>query len=275
MTRADIPYCMELKRAANWNQLEQDWEMLLDVGEYQMVAEYQGVPVGSVTSINYSGRFSWIGMILVDPSQRRSGIGTELLKSAIDSTRGNGTIRLDATPKGKILYDSLGFRVEYSLSRHQLISLNHEFPSPELICHRVTEEDIDFIADFDQDIFGANRKTILNHLFNMSPSYAWILQHEGQVVGYCLGRPGSNFEQIGPVVANDELAARSLLINALGECKNKSVIIDSLDDQHEWNSFLKEIGFEVQRPLIRMYLGEHLHPGKPEYQYAIAGPEVG
>lgn len=275
MTRDDIPYCMELKKAANWNQLEQDWEMFLDAGNYQMVAENQRKPVGSVITINYSGRFSWIGMVLVDPSLRGLGIGTRLLEAAIESAKGRGVIRLDATPKGKMLYDKLGFRDEYSLCRYQLTSPTRDLPAPELSCRRITVEDLNLIADFDLEIFGANRKTILTHLYHMGQSYAWILQLEGRLIGYCMGRPGSDFEQIGPIVASSESTARSLLIHALGECDNKSVIVDSIDERITWNSFLQDLGFEIQRPLIRMYLGEHLYPGQPEYQYAIAGPEVG
>lgn len=276
MTREDIPYCMELKQAANWNQLEQDWEMFLDAGDYHMVAEYQGKPVGSVISINYSGRFSWIGMVLVDPSMRRSGIGAQLLKAAIESNQGKGTIRLDATPKGKVLYETLGFQDEYTLARFQLAFLNNRIlPAPDFACSRVTIEDFNLIADFDQEIFGANRKIILDRLFRMGRSYAWILLLEGQLIGYCMGRPGSNFEQIGPVVAKNESGAQSLLMHALGECQDKSVIVDSLSGQHQWNIFLKKIGFEIQRSFFRMYLGEHKFRGQPENQYAIAGPELG
>jgi hypothetical protein len=98
---------------------------------------------------------------------------------------------------------------------------------------------------------------------------------DGKVTGYCLGRSGSNFEHIGPVIAENTDAARDLLIKALESCRDKPVIVDTFAEKSNWVDFLKTLGFKVQRPLIRMYLGDLNHPGKPESQYAIAGPELG
>ena len=90
-----------------------------------------------------------------------------------------------------------------------------------------------------------------------------------------MGRPGSNFEQIGPIVAYDFDTASYLLLRALRECQDKSVILDIPDDQKNFRTFVENFGFSIQRPFIRMYLGDHPYRGKPELQYAIAGPEIG
>jgi hypothetical protein len=42
----------------------------------------------------------------------------------------------------------------------------------------------------------------------------------------------------------------------------------------EWLSALEELGFAVQRPLIRMFRGSR-PPGRPGRQLAIFGPEFG
>ena len=85
MTLADVPLGMRLKDIAGWNQTEADWRMLLDAG-VGFVALVNGVPVGTVTVVTYAGRtstrFSWIGMLLVDPAYRRRGVGTTLLQNS-------------------------------------------------------------------------------------------------------------------------------------------------------------------------------------------------
>lgn len=277
MTTADIPDGMRLKRAANWNQQEQDWALFLRAGqEGCMVAEKDGKVVGTVTSINYAGRFSWIGMLLVDPSSRRLGIGTTLLKEAIRLAEHQGTIRLDATPQGKLLYDTLGFQDEYLLSRYQLKYCNTDMlPEPAPYCRPMTFEDMDKIRDLDTPVFGASRSTILSSLYDMGRNYAWIYHTGDRITGFCLGRPGSNFEQIGPIVSSDQQSAIALLLQALGQCQGKPVIIDVPDEQKAFRSFVEGLGFEIQRPFIRMYLGTHRFRGLPEMQYAIAGPEIG
>jgi hypothetical protein len=41
----------------------------------------------------------------------------------------------------------------------------------------------------------------------------------------------------------------------------------------EWLAWLESMGFAIERPFARMFLAGHAHPGTPERQYAITGPE--
>jgi len=277
MQAEDIPSGMLLKNAAGWNQLEQDWKLFLDSSlDGSMVAEYQQKVIGTVTTVNYSGRFSWIGMVLVDPDIRRMGIGTTLLKEAIARAQDKGTIRLDATPKGKLLYDGLGFKDEYGLNRFEIKDYRtNVFPVKKQECTKISDPDLPPIIEFDESIFGASRAGILKSLFTMGGNYAWLYRTRNNIMGYCFGRPGCNFEQIGPIVAMNEEIAFSLLCHAIEQCKGRPVIIDIPDDQKVFRKSVIDIGFTIQRPFIRMFLGEHPYPGKPELQYAIAGPEIG
>jgi len=52
-------------------------------------------------------------MVLVDPSVRGCGLGTQLLYEALDILGDMRTIRLDATPAGHPIYRKLGFVDEY------------------------------------------------------------------------------------------------------------------------------------------------------------------
>ena len=277
MQEEDIPEGMRLKNAAGWNQLQEDWKLFLKSSlDGSMVAEYQNKVIGTVTTVNYSGRFSWIGMVLVDPEIRRMGIGTTLLKEAIAKAKDKGTIRLDATPKGKLLYDTLGFKDEYGLSRYEIKDYTHDNSLPKKKkCLEISDNDLPHIFEYDHHIFGAPRGEILNSLYKMGKDYAWICGSKKNLQGYCFGRPGSNFEQIGPIVAENVDTAFSLLCHAMERCKGRPIIIDIPDDQKIFREAVKDIGFTIQRPFIRMYLGKHPNPGRPELQFAIAGPEIG
>lgn len=273
LTLADVPFAMELKTKANWNQLESDWEFLIKADKGgNFVAEYNGRKAGTATTIIYQDKFSWIGMVLVDPALRGMGIGTTLLKAAIDFAQDKGTVRLDATPQGKKLYETLGFKTERELLR---LERSASFQKPGQKSNRVFKGVPDELAEIDAAFFGANRGNVLRYLAGNSPEYACYMMEDGKVSGYCLGRTGSHFDQIGPVIAENQDDAGDLLLTAMESCEDKPLIIDIFADNSNWLEFLTSLGFKIQRPLIRMHLGNLKHPGIPERQYAIAGPELG
>lgn len=131
------------------------------------------------------------------------------------------------------------------------------------------------IIKLDLPVFGADRKFILCHLSKNFPEYCFYNIKNNIINSYCLGRSGSNFEHIGPVIADNEEEALNLISKALENCQGKQVIIDIFEEKATWFSMLKELGFQIQRPFIRMHLGELKHPGEPDKQFAIAGPELG
>lgn len=275
MRQQDIALGMRLKSLAGWNQLASDWELLLHAGDGgSFVALYQGKEAGTVTTLTYQYRFSWIGMVLVDPLFRGLGIGTSLLKKAIAYAEGKGTIRLDATPQGKKLYETLGFRVERELLRMERPASQVLLP-PDTSCYPVTLVKLPALVRADTAIFGADRGKVLSHLWHHAPQYAFYIEKESKVTGYCLGRSGSNFEQIGPIIAANRYDAGNLLLTAMAACYPKPVIIDVLTEHTHWLEILASLGFTIQRPLIRMCLGTLTYPGNPALQYAIAGPELG
>ena len=117
MTRTDIPAGIRLKEIAGWNQTAADWERFLNASpEGCFVAEVGGKVCGTATTISYEKRFAWVGMVLVDPEYRSHGIGTKLLERAIEylDTSKIPTVKLDATPLGRPLYEKLGFHTLHS-----------------------------------------------------------------------------------------------------------------------------------------------------------------
>lgn len=275
MTDIDIPLGMRLKEIAGWNQTPADWQLLLRCGAAgSFVAIRNGVAVGTVTTVAYEDKFRWVGMVLVDPEHRRRGIGGQLLAAAIDSAA--TPVRLDATPLGQKLYETLGFREEYGLARME-IAATPAPPLPEATsCRPATADDVERLAQYDAPLFGAARGEVLAHLQRVGPGYAWLAEANGELLGYCLGRPGSGFEQIGPVTAADEETAKALFCHALHACRGRAAIVDCLDRHAGFREWLGSLGFRQQRPYIRMVKGgDGGEFGEPARQFAIAGAELG
>jgi len=274
MTREDIPLGMRLKSLAGWNQLEADWEMFLDAGGNNFVASLNDNNVGTVVSIPYSDHFTWIGMVLVDPVARRKGIGTALLKKSIECSLVKGPVRLDATANGYELYKAIGFVREYELVR-MTRKPGHEYDKCGSSCQPVQTNDLPAILAYDAPVFGADRNDILISLYNRNPEYATCINDNDSLTAYCMGRSGSRYEMIGPVVAEDFEQAKHLLLDFLQKCSGRDLVIDAFSDKPDWIIFLESIGFIKQRSFIRMCLGELRHKGITSKQFAIAGPEIG
>ena len=101
MVPADISAGLQLCRSSRWNQLARDWELFLKLNPHGcLVAIDDDRVVGTVATLRFQDRFSWISMVLVDKVVRGCGIGTQLLHEAMRMLDEMPAIRLDATPAG-------------------------------------------------------------------------------------------------------------------------------------------------------------------------------
>ncbi len=274
MTIPDIPAGMRLKEIAGWNQTPADWERFLSASpEGCFVTEVEGRVVGTATTINYEDRFAWIGMVLVDPDYRGRGIGTRLLEKAIEYLDGSGvpTLKLDATPQGKPIYKKLGFNEEYEIERWVLrrspVAKTSGAPGP--------LPDFEGILNWDRVVFGADRSRLLSSVDRESPDFTLTAERRGSLAGYAAGRRGSLADHLGPWVARDEASAREQLDEFLRRSARGTLFVDCMKSSPFARELLVSHGFELSRPLTRMFRGPNAHPGQPELVCAILGPEFG
>jgi GNAT superfamily N-acetyltransferase len=267
MTEQDIPSGMRLCHAAGWNQLEDDWRIfLLSPGGGAFVVETGDRVLGTVAHLRY-GRFGWVAMMLVDPDERRAGIGGQLMESVLSALADAEPVGLDATPLGEPLYRRFGFVIQSSLVRAKANIDAARFRTAGR-ARPMTKNDLMGVFARDREVFGADRAHLLRSLFERCPECAWITE-----AGYCFGRPGRLYCQLGPVVAETPDAARAVVSHCLSYLDGRRFAIDVPLYDADWLAWLKSAGFEVERPFVRMFRQGHTHPGIPARQYAIAGPE--
>jgi GNAT superfamily N-acetyltransferase len=275
MTRADIPAGLSLCRANGWNQTAEDWELLLARGgDGCRVAVLDHRVVGTATTVIYEGRFAWIGMVLVDEAVRGHGLGRALLQEAL-SRLGPLPARLDATPRGHALYLALGFVEERRLCRLTSPAAPDNTGGDCRDVRPMRRADLDAIAAWDRAVFGADRRPLLEWAHESTPDLALVVGRGASLEGYCLGRRGHRFLQVGPVVANDLDVAATLVDTCRRRVPAAPMAIDVPATPAAWSVRLAETGFVEQRPFIRMRRGTNLGEGRPASQWAILGPEWG
>ncbi len=275
MNEDDFPHCQWLREQVGWNQTLNDWKRFLSYDpEGCFVAEKDGTVVGTACTIPYENRFGWIAMVIVDPGQRRLGIGTALLHAGFNHLENKGlTVKLDATPDGKLLYDTLGFQDEYGLARWEGEAVT--VPAPTSNCKPLRLQVLDQWDAYDAPIFGASRKQVLESYLQFYPSLGFAIEEQGKIRGYILAREGTNAFHVGPWVADEPEMAVDLFHMLISTRNPQRVFIDILDPNPHIHTILESFGFHQQRPFIRMYRGKNLWPGIPELIYGITGPELG
>jgi GNAT superfamily N-acetyltransferase len=274
---ADLADALGLSMSAGWNQRVDDWRMLLQLapaGSFCAIVDRR--LVGTAIGIDYGG-FGWIAMMLVDPAHRGRGIGRRLLEAAIQAIPDDRPIRLDATPMGRPLYQQYDFHDEARLTRHVAemfrAGLNEGAPS----VRQLRDAAVPRIAARDREIFGGNRESVLRWSLALAPQYAWTRDDGDE--HYCLGRKGTLFDQIGPVVSHDVRVAGALVDAALARTAGRQVAIDAFDGDAAFTAWLATRGFEAQRPLYRMCrpaaaTGARFAPRDTSVkEFAILGPE--
>lgn len=262
-----IDVAMGLVEAAGWNQVAADWLRLLKHPAGRgWLARYDGQDTGTVTTIEYGQQLAWIGMMLVDPKMRRRGVGKALMAVAIRHLRERGvkSIRLDATPAGRLLYEPLGFRLDCSFSRWLRpatgpVSHDNETTLRSKTALNEAHWQLDRLA------FGADRSEWLETLRNESNCVVTDS-------GFGMLRPGRVADYLGPVVCEPTQAES--IITALIAGSSRDLLWDLPANNPLAVSLAEKHGFKPVRELHRMTLGEH-HTEQCHIQFALADLATG
>ncbi|WP_165226462.1 GNAT family N-acetyltransferase [Aquisphaera insulae] len=275
MTIEDIPVGRRLVAQAGWNQLEADWRRLLDLqpgGGF--VAELDGVGVGTVTTCRF-GPVAWVAMMLVDEAHRGSGIGRALMTRALESldAQGVSSVRLDATPLGRPLYEDLGFVAEATLDRHRGILSPADGTPGEARVRTAGHPDLEAAIALDREATGTDRGRLIRRLADEQPDAFRVVGESGRLRGFLLSRPGASARQIGPCLG-DDLAGPALLADARSRYAGETVILDIPTVNVAAQALAGSWGLRAERVLLRMGRGPRVAEDLSR-TWAGSGPEKG
>lgn len=273
LTVDDISGCMALSRAAGWNQVPDDWRLVLDVGRARG-AVADGRLVASAAVMPY-GAFGWICMVLVVPDARRRGHATRLMGWAMEALESKDMVAgLDATTEGREVYRRHGFRDLASLTRWISVEARSQVEgmAPKRI-RRMTDIDFEFVARFDAEVFGGDRRRVLAALRSRCPELALVSEGAEGIDGFGFGRDGDLATHVGPVIARSGNVARTLIEAAALRIPGP-VIIDLADRHLEIARLLEALGFVAPRSFTRMVKSQQAF-AVDEAIFAVAGPELG
>lgn len=268
-----IEHVKLLSERAGWNQTKTDLEAMKAHGNSSILLatfrhENSDIPLGSGLSLSVSDDISWIGMILVHPELRRQGIARSIMSSCLEYARliqNKSIVGLDATPQGKQVYDSLGFTDSYKIWRSEIAT------QPDVLTKQginLQPFNLKSIREYLYKKNNTERFQIVELLASLPNSKNIMAVSDGLVSGFVMSRPGRLKPFIGPLIANSDEIALSLLNQVLrywNTMEFETVFIDipdfhignrSLFVNEDSNSIPKK-GSQIQikklRSFIRMY----------------------
>ncbi len=263
MNRSNLTIVDSLRKLENWNQTLTDLERFVSYEPNGcFLANWDGEPVGTVTTTTYGQQLGWIGMMLVHPDHRRKGIASALIEQSLDYLKAKGVrcIKLDATPAGEPVYRRLGFQPEWEFERWE--RSGSDAPTVE-IAHTPTFQ----TPENDQTIFGAERSQWLKLLASGSR----VVRKEN---AYGMLRPGSRAGYVGPIIASHPDIAQEILQELLSDLTGR-LFWDVPIINEAAVKLAKQFKFKPVRQLLRMWTGQQLLAGDVSQQYAIADPATG
>ena len=269
----DLEGAQALVAEAGWNQNAADWRIFLELGRAFAVKDAAGRLAATAATLPYPSGFGWISMVLVSGPFRRRGIATRLLQRCIAALREADMVPvLDATPAGREVYGPLGFRDGWAITRWRRAAVTkvRETKGARLL----EERDWAPVLALDAQAFGCDRAPLLERLRGRSSRFSCVVEKDGGLRGFLLGREGRVATQLGPIVAEDEAAAAELAGFACGRIAGP-LLLDALDRHAGLARWLEAHGFARERPYTRMALGRDGLFGDPRRLAAIAGPELG
>jgi len=272
---ANLAGALQLQEPERWNQTVEDWTRLLRLNPDGCFAAFSdGRLVGTVTVITYGTHLAWVGMMLVAQEYRGRGIGVRLMRTALAhcQQRHIATVKLDATPAGRRLYDALGFVPECEIERWQGTGRSKSQPHPGSGSRCEVPLSL---YQFDEHAFRVSRRELLDSLLE-DGRFAPVLQIDEStqsLQGYAFARAGARASYIGPVVAVEPELAVGLLDSMLQRLAG-AVFVDLCLGGKDMVSRLRERGFVKQRSLTQMSLGQPIMR-RSDMVFAIAGPELG
>jgi GNAT superfamily N-acetyltransferase len=272
LTGNDLPVARRLKDQAGWNQTDADLQRFLELaGEGFFLAELDGQPVGSTATFIFDD-VAWVALVLVDPAFRGRGIGTALMEHALGflDRRGVRSIRLDATPLGRPIYEKLGFEAEFELARYEgVLPPWHGVAEVEPL----GRESWPAVVALDRQVTGTKRDELLARLYAEAPAAFWVVRAGSGVGGYLAARPGCRAWQLGPCIAEPDAGPR-LFADARHRLAGQRVYLDIPLANAAARAFPEGLGWKVQRPFLRMGRGSRVHEDLHRL-WASSGPEKG
>lgn len=240
-----------------WNPGPSDAEVFWKTdpdGFYGLFDNDEMVAGGAI--ISYSGAFGFMGLYIVRPDYRGSGVGRRLwylrrdtLLTRLDE---NASIGMDGVVDMQPFYQKGGFEISFRDERYQ--RMGETFSSSPYV-KILQSADLALVQAYDRTCFGFERSSFLDAWLSMKNSHVFTYIRRDQLLGYAVLRKSAVGAKIGPLFADNIEVAEELYKACLTAGKGGPVFLDIPIINEQAVSLIKKYHAEYVFECARMYYG--------------------
>lgn len=220
MTPGHLDGAVELSRQVKWPHRREDWELAQSVSQGIVALEEERV-VATILMTPYGDDAAAINMVIVDAAMRGRGLGRKMMEEAL-AKAGERTCYLVATREGLPLYEKLGFVATGEVVQHQ--GQASYVDSPDNVFWSGSGEHACLVA-LDHVAYGHERSALMR-LLRERAKFA-VIREENAVQAFAAIREFGRGLVIGPVVARNDIEAKTLIDFLLAHHQGTFVRIDT------------------------------------------------
>jgi GNAT superfamily N-acetyltransferase len=262
MTRLEVDKLVSWAAREGWNPGLHDAELFWTTDpEAFIAADLDGELIGGGAITSYNGEFGFMGFFIVRPEFRGRGFGNALWharrKRLLARLRPGASIGLDGVfamqdyyAEGGFVFSHRNMRFRTEISQHPPNSL---VDAKDIV--PLTTVPFDQVLEYDRTCFPALRPTFLRGWISQPDALALGCQRDGKLSGYGVVRRCGEGCKIGPLFANDALAAEALYTHLAGVAVGGPLFLDAPENNPAAIELVHKHRMTEVFGCARMYLG--------------------
>jgi hypothetical protein len=236
-----------------------------------LIGELEGASAATVSCINYSRSFAFLGFYIVRQDLRGRGYGRPIWNAAI-AHAGARVIGLDGVVEQQENYKRSGFVLAYANVRYGGAVASLHAPRADIIS--LAEVPLATVEAYDATVFPAPRTAFLRAWIGAPGHVGRALVRDGRLAAWGVVRPCRKGRKIGPLVADDRAAAEAVLAALLVGTGGDEFFLDVPSVNKDAVALAQGLGLAPVFETARMYTGA-IRPLHLERVFGVATFELG
>lgn len=214
----------------------------------------RGDPVATISAVRYGDDFGFIGFYIVRPDRRGNGFGLRIWQAALDHLGGR-LIGLDGVVAQQHNYRKSGFSLAHRNIRYEGAGLGGHPDDADIV--ELHELPLETVLSYDRPFFPAERSAFIRAWITQPGSSALGIRRNGALAGYGVVRACRSGCKIGPLFADDAVAAEALFTALASRAKpSDPVYLDVPQVNEAAMDLARRHGMRAAFETARMYTGE-------------------
>ena len=236
-----------------------------------LIGELDGAPAATVSCINYSASFAFLGLYIVRDDMRGRGHGLRVWNAAI-AHAGPRVIGLDGVVAQQQNYKKSGFKRAHANVRYGGTVAAPNAQRAGVIA--MAEVPLALVEAYDATVFPAPRTAFLRAWISSPGHVGRALVRDGQLAAWGVIRRCRKGNKIGPLVADDRDAAEAVLAALLASAGSGEIFLDVPSVNRDAIALAQNLGLAPVFETARMYTGP-IPPLRLERVFGVTTLELG